>query len=379
MKRFKAASLTLLALSLTCATGLSAQAATSDLGSEKRVEEVSLLVKVKAGQQAGKLAGKHKASKIEQIGNSDWYEMKIPAGESKAQIAALRTDGGVEAVEEDQPVSIQMIPNDPSYPSQWYMTKVQAPLAWDITTGSSSRTIAIIDTGVDLSHPDFAGRIVAGYDYVNNDSVASDDNGHGTAVAGVAAASGNNSNAIAGMDWNAKIMPIKALNASGAGTVSAIINSIYFAANNGANVINLSLAGGSYSSAFQAAIDYAHSMGCIIVAAADSNSPPSYPAAYNNVVAVTATTAADVPAVTASYVDIGAPGANIITTRMGGGVATYSGSSYSAALVSGAMSLAWSCNLTYSKATVETRVLTQGDSIGYSFRRLNMYNTVNGF
>jgi subtilisin family serine protease len=197
-------------------------------------------------------------------------------------------------------------PNDPTYASQWaHANSGQAiryrggaigtpdcdtdtPEAWDIETGSSSLILAIIDTGVDTGHPEFAGRVVAGYDYVNEDATPSDDNGHGTACAGIAVGAGNNALGIAGVAWGVRLMPVKVLDASGNGSYSDVASGINFAANNGARILSLSL-GGPASSTLQAAINYAvNTKGCAVFAATGNANTSSidYPARYSNVIAV---------------------------------------------------------------------------------------------
>ena len=349
----------------------------------------TLLVKVKAGKQKQAVVEKHGAKVKAKLGQSEWQVVQVPSGQAASYYEKLKNDGDVEAVEFDSVMTMNLIPNDPQYPNQWYLPKVSAPQAWDITTGSSQRTIAIVDTGVDLNHNDIKNKIVAGYDFVNNDTVAQDDQGHGTHVAGVAAASTNNALDVAGTDWNARIMPVKVLNSSGAGTTAAIINGIYWAADNGAHVINLSLGGGSYSQAFQDAINYAYNKNVIIVAAAgnSASSAAQYPAAYANVVAVGATTSTDGLSTSSnfgSWVDLAAPGQSIVNLKMGGGTVTFSGSSMAAPLVAGAMTLTWSKRLTATNATIINRVLSTCDPItgtGTSFQwgRLNLYRAVNGF
>ncbi|ASS74287.1 hypothetical protein CIG75_04325 [Tumebacillus algifaecis] len=353
-----------------------------------KIATANVLVKVKSGKKASNIALKHGVRLGEQLGTGDWYVLEVPSGRLSQTLVKLKRDKELEAVEVDQQVGItgeeqagiMLTPNDPAFSTQPYLNLIQAPAAWDVTTGSSSRTIAIIDTGVDLDHPDLIGKILPGYDFVNGDSIADDDNGHGTAVAGVAAASSNNLTDITGVDWQAKILPVKVLNASGAGTYSNVIQGIYYAANNGANVINMSFGGGA-SVSLQDAINYAYSKGCIIVAADDSyGGTVMYPAAYANVVGVTGLNASGVPTSAGSHIDIAAPATMIRTTQMGGGTAIYSGVSYSAAIVSGVMSLAWSCNLSYTNSVVQNRVLTQVDPIpGKPFGRVNAYQTVFGF
>ncbi|NOX60903.1 MAG: peptidase S8, partial [Chloroflexi bacterium] len=207
-------------------------------------------------------------------------------------------------------------PNDTYYAGyQWQLPHIRAEQAWDVTTGSDSIIIAVADSGVDLTHPDLAAKIVAGYDFINNDNDPSDDNGHGTHVASIAAATTNNNNGIAGVSWGAKIMPIKVLDANASGTDSQVANGIVWAVNNGADIINLSLGGPSASSTLESAVNYAYNQGALLVAAAGNDyqgaNQPSYPAAYPNVMAVAATNDADGHASysnSGSYVDIAAPG-----------------------------------------------------------------------
>ena len=207
-------------------------------------------------------------------------------------------------------------PNDPNFSNQYGLTAIHAPQGWDTTTGSAAVIIAIIDTGVDLTHPDLAGKIVAGYDFVNGDAVPDDDNGHGTHVAGIAAASSNNGAGVAGVSWGARIMPIKVLNSGAGGSFANAASGIIWATDHGAQIINLSLGGSSNSSIFQNAIDYAYAHGVTLVAASGNsgNGTILYPARYPNVIAVGATDLNNNLAVFSNYgaeLDVVAPGVNI--------------------------------------------------------------------
>ncbi len=203
-------------------------------------------------------------------------------------------------------------PNDPLYNKQWHMHNINVEQAWETNKGSGI-VVAVIDTGVtkttDMDKTDF----VAGYDFVNNKAEADDDNGHGTHVAGSVAQSTNNSIGVAGVAYQAKIMPLKVLSAAGGGTVSDIAESIKFAADKGANVINMSLGGGGESALMKEAIDYAHAKGVVIVAAAgnENQGSASYPARYNHVIGVAAFDAKGEKAEFSNFgagVDIAAPG-----------------------------------------------------------------------
>jgi thermitase len=348
-----------------------------------------VLVKMKAGKDVNKLAEKHGAKLKEKLGDTQWSVVNVPNGKAEAMLEKLKGDADVEAVELDEVLTMQIDPNDPGWWSQWGPYQTYADWAWDITKGTASRTIAIVDTGVDLNHADLAGKFVPGYDFVNNDAVAQDDQGHGTHCAGIAAAIGNNGRDIAGMDWNAKIMPIKVLNSAGSGYTSNIINGVRWAADRGAHVISMSLGGGGYSQAFQDVINYAYGKGAIIVAAAGNSntSAVSYPAGYSNVVSVASTAENGTRSSFSNYgswVDVAAPGSNILSLRNGGGTTTMSGTSMATPLVAGLASLAWSKNTGYSNTTVINRIFNTTDKISgtgtyWVHGQVNAYKAVNGF
>ena len=212
-------------------------------------------------------------------------------------------------------------PNDPMYKEQWNLKAIDVEKAWAKTKGKGI-TVAVIDTGVskvdDLKNTNF----VKGYDFVNDREDASDDNGHGTHVAGTIAQSTNNNFGVAGVAYEANIMPLKVLSASGGGTISDIAEAIIFAADHGANVINMSLGGGGESKLMQSAIDYAHKKGVTIVAAAGNSNRNAafYPARYPKVIAVSATNSTGEKAPYSNYgagVDVAAPGGAIARGKNG--------------------------------------------------------------
>lgn len=299
-----------------------------------------------------------------------------------------------------RPVLAIGTPNDPYYGRQWYLSKVKADRAWNRLSDSADIIIAVIDSGVQIDHPDLKNNIwrnhrevagngfdddnngfiddINGWDFVNN---MPDPNpkflldwteagvSHGTMVAGIIAAQGNNGEGVVGVTWRAQIMPLKALNDRGEGKISDVIRAIDYATNNGANIINLSFMSLSYSEALQEAIARAHAAGVIIVAAAGNESAggngynidetPVYPACYdgkligeNMVIGVAATDALDQKAAFSSYgsrcVDIVAPGISFFNTVTAGSDPNdvnkiydgyWSGTSLAAPLVSGALAL----------------------------------------
>ena len=203
-------------------------------------------------------------------------------------------------------------PNDPDYSKQWNFRDINVESAWKETKGEGI-TVAVIDTGV-TKVPDLQlTKFVKGYDFVNDRESATDDNGHGTHVAGTIAQSTNNGYGVAGIAYEAKIMPLKVLSRGGGGTVADIAEAIRFAADNGADVINMSLGGGGASQAMEEAINYAHSKKVVIVAAAGNanQNSASYPARYPKVLSVSATDSTGNKADYSNYgagVDISAPG-----------------------------------------------------------------------
>ncbi|MCS6814529.1 MAG: S8 family peptidase [Cyanobacteria bacterium] len=227
-----------------------------------------------------------------------------------------------EFIEPNYRYRVMEAPNDPDYPKQWNFRSINLEAAWDETRGSGV-TVAVIDTGISPV-PDLAKtKFVEGYDFVHDRPEATDDYGHGTHVAGTIAQSTNNNYGVAGIAYEASLMPLKVLDESGTGTIADIAEAIRFAADNGAQVINMSLGGGGESALMQEAINYAHSKGVVIVAAAGNanTNNASYPARYPHVIGVSALNAAGEKASYSNYgagVDISAPGGSTDSGEAGG-------------------------------------------------------------
>jgi serine protease len=252
-------------------------------------------------------------------------QLKIPVGKTvEEMVAAFSKRSDVEYAEPNYIAHAFMTPNDPYYSYQWHMPQINMPAAWDQSTGIQSVVVAVIDCGVAYETygaytqaPDLAGtHFVAGYDFVNNDSHPNDDCGHGTHVTGTVAQTTNNAVGVAGVAFDCSIMPIKVLDASGNGTYTAIVNGITFAADNGAEVINMSLGGATGSTALQNAVIYAHNAGVTIVCAAGNagTSAAQYPAAYTDCISVSAVRYDRTYPSYSSYgstIDICAPGGDV--------------------------------------------------------------------
>lgn len=259
--------------------------------------------------------------------NSEFSEddhIYVVRGDRQLLKSLRRSDIGdlLEYAEPNYVYSLQASPNDPDYPKQWNFRSINIESAWAENQGDGV-TVAVIDTGI-TPVPDLAeATIVQGYDFVNHRSDASDDHGHGTHVAGTIAQTTNNNLGVAGIAYKAKVMPLKVLSASGGGTVADIAEAIRYAADHGADVINMSLGGGGESKLLSDAIAYAHQKGVVMVAAAGNaaTNSASYPARYEQVIAVSALDATGAKAPYSNYgagVTISAPGGSTAAGDDGG-------------------------------------------------------------
>lgn len=262
-----------------------------------------------------------------------------------AMLQQLQQDPDVVYAEVDHVRSVsQVMPNDPSLGSQWALSAIGLPDAWSMTRGKQDILVAVIDSGVALSHLELAGRLVPGWDYVRGDAIPEDENGHGTTVAGVIAANTDNGQQIAGVTWGVRVLPLKVLDASGNGYDSDVAEAIVAAADRGAQVINLSLGGEEASQTLQSAVDYAYAKGAVIVAASgNEHAPVLYPAACDGVIAVGATREDGGIASFSNYgqeLDVVAPGDSVLSiSRDGWSTRTVSGTSFAAPHVAGLAAL----------------------------------------
>lgn len=242
-------------------------------------------------------------------------------------------------------------PNDLLYREQyqWNLPVIQTEAGWDITKGDEKIIIAVVDTGVDLNHPDLRKRLTKGYNVLENNDYPDDDNGHGTHVAGIIASETNNREGIAGITWYNKIMPIKAMGAEGYGSTFDIAKGIIWAADHGAKVINLSLGNYHPSSLMKEAIKYAFEKNAVIISAAgnDNSNHPSFPAAYPEVLGVSAVSYSGQRAPFSNYgdyIDVSAPGVQIPSTYFNKQYAALSGTSMASPHVAGLAGLILSAN-----------------------------------
>ena len=240
-------------------------------------------------------------------------------------IAELEADPSVLAVEPNYRVhladdgAVAVAVNDPKTNDQYSLDAMRVREAWSLVD-DTSRVVAVLDTGVMASHPDLVGRVLKGYDFVNNDGHAGDDNGHGTWVAGIIAAKANNGYGIAGVAPTTRILPAKIMSSSGTGSTADLLAAIRWSADKGADVINMSVGGFPYSQMMQDAVNYAWSKGAVLVGAAGNNRREEtyYPASFDHVISVSATQVNDEFSNWSSYgskVDVSAPGSSVLTTN----------------------------------------------------------------
>jgi subtilisin family serine protease len=231
----------------------------------------------------------------------------------------LQANPGVDYVERDARVAPSDVAlNDFRWRDSWALPRINAPQAWSVTTGDPRVVIAVLDTGVDYRQPDLQGAFVAGYDFVNNDTDPSDDNGHGTGAAGVVAARSDNGVGVTSICGGCSIMPIKIAGSDGYATWSAMASGITWAVDHGARILSISFASTSGSTTVSNAIQYARSHDALVFASAGnySSATPYYPAAYPGAIAVAATDENDALASYSDYgswVQVAAPGCNYST------------------------------------------------------------------
>ncbi|MDN7244579.1 S8 family serine peptidase [Planococcus shenhongbingii] len=302
-------------------------------------------------------------------GNDQLLALEVPENQSvDAFIDDLEKHEDIQSVEPDYRVELSYTLNDPSFNNlQYHHQKMETKLAWDKTRGSADVIVAVIDDGIDISHPELKTQILNPFDTVKeSSSVAA--GAHGTHVAGIIGASINNGLGGAGIAPAAKIMPINVFNGNFAYT-SEIIEGIYRAVEQGADIINLSLGGYAYSSAFNEAIQAAHKKGVVIIAAAGNEriEKPYYPASYANVISVASSTSLDKASDFSNFgknIDITAPGTAIYSTLPKGAYGLMSGTSMATPMVSGVAALIKASEPALNNIEIENRLYNSADDLG---------------
>ncbi len=288
-------------------------------------------------------------------------------------LVAVLPDTIVTSLETTDPIAAAATTNDARRSQQWALDRAGFEAAWDVADGRGI-TVAVVDTGVQASHPDLTGQVLPGRRFYNNGASAVadpaiDDNGHGTHVAGIIAAIANNSEGVAGGAPGACILPVKVLNSSGSGWDSDVARGVDWAVVNGAQVINLSLGNGS-PGATDVAVQNAVANDVMVFAAAGNGgagASPEYPASNDAAIAVASVTSSLVRSsfsTTGAYVDIAAPGSGIWSTYSSSGYASLSGTSMATPYAAATGALIRSRFPSWTVAQVRTRLLDTADDLG---------------
>lgn len=299
------------------------------------------------------------------------FLVEVPVGVSEAHVRRrLLRDPGVEFVDVNGVGEIAALPDDPAFPMQWYLWNVHqatcndrrwlagvdigAVAAWDIRSRAPGVLIAVTDTGVDRDHPDLAGNLEVGRDFIEegDDDIPEDGNGHGTHVAGVAGARGNNGLGVAGVAWEVRMLPLQVCTASGACPVSAIVEAFDYAIDSGAHIVNASWIRRRWDQALFDRVSDLRAAGVLLCAAVgnehlDLEEHPRYPASFphDNILAVAATDGFGQLAGFSNYgavsADLAAPGVGVLSTYLEGGTACLDGTSMATPMVAAAAALVW--------------------------------------
>ena len=334
--------------------------------------EGSLVVRVRGA--ADDVLRSHNMRARSHVGGG-WVEVSTGGLDVAAAGRALRADARVLAAEPNYIRKAFLTTNDPSLGSQTAMHASRFKEAWDVQAGAPSVRVAVLDTGVDLNHADLVDQLDSGYDFVDNDTVPADANAqsHGTMTAGIIGAEANNGIGIAGAAYNTRILPVRVLDSTGAGSDSNIAAGIRWAADNDAKVISISLGGPGVSTLLDDAIAYAHSKDVVVVASTGNHgsSEPMYPANAPGVIGVGAVDGSLRNAYFSGHgtsVDITAVGVGVWSTMKGNTYGSNTGTSFSAPLVAAAAALVRAANPSMTSAEVATRLYDTARDAGPSGR-----------
>jgi thermitase len=321
-------------------------------------------------QALGRLLRENGAGAAQRIGRTELRVVNVPRGQERQAVERLQGNPHLKFAEVDALVTSDMAVNDPYYGSQWHLPKIGTPTAWGDARGSGV-TIAILDSGIDTAHPDFGGRLLAGYNFVDGNTNVADVKDHGTKVAGSAAAALNNGLGVASVSGESRILPLRVSNSDGTAYLSTISRALTYAADNGARVVNMSFNGVAGSSSVLSAADYLRSKGGLaFVSAGNSNKDPGY-AQTSSIIIVAATDSHDAKASFSNFGDhvhLSAPGAGIYTTNWNQGYASVSGTSFSAPIAAATAALVMSANPSLTNVQVQQILFSTARDLGAAGR-----------
>ena len=337
----------------------SSQAIVELTDKERGYVKGELLLKFKNGVSSEKqraTMSRWGMNSVRELPNIGVKVINVPAGAEKSLRLALSKNPNIEFVELNGVLSALYVPNDTEYPV-WHHATMHSEAAWDISR-SSDATIAILDSGVEATHPDLAASLITGWNTVSNNSDTSPVMYHGTRTAGSAAAIGDNNNQAVGVSYDAKIMPIRVTNSTdGSATWADIAEGVVYAADRGVKIASISYGICTGSSTMNNAADYMKSKGGLVFGGTGNSGTNLGYANNTHIICVGATQNGDTISTFSSYgpyVDLVAPGTSIKTTTTGGGTVNASGTSYSTPIVAGLASLIWSIDMNFTPEQVES-------------------------
>jgi thermitase len=355
------------------ALGNVASAAPAQLSSEGPWAKGRVLVMPRAGvteAELGRLAG-GVGARAQRLTSSGLYVLELPPTASERSVLArLASHPRLKFAELDRVGHLAATANDPYAGSAWHLGRIGVPSAWDFANGAGV-TVAVIDTGVDASHPDLAPSLVAGWNFVDNNSNAADVMGHGTKAAGAVAATMNNGIGVAGVAGGARIMPLRVTSADGSFYYSAVAQALTWAADRGAKVANMSIYGALNSASIISAANYMKSKGGLVVTSAGNNGKDEGWAASTSMIPVSATDANDARTSWSSFgtfVAVAAPGVGIWTTVAGNSYGSVNGTSFASPVTAGVVALMFAANPKLTNSDVETLLYKTSMDLGTSGR-----------
>lgn len=335
----------------------------------------SLLVKLVAGlstEQQADVIARNGGTEVKTIPALRLHVIEVPTDQLADTLARYQADPQVVRAEENKTRQAEAVPADPLYSSQWALPMISWDLAFGTITPTGTATVAILDTGIDASHPDLADKVLTGTSILDGTDGLTDPSGHGTWMAGIIAARTNTvpAEGVAGVGYaGVRVMPVTVLDANGLGQDSDVIAGVIWAVEHGANVILMAFSNPGFSEDLQDAIDYAWANGVVLVAAVgnDADSTPTFPAGDRGVIGVSATDNADSLASFSNdgqAVFLAAPGTGIETTNIDGTYGALSGTSASAAIVAGAAALMKAVDPTLTNGVIVGRLARSADPAG---------------
>jgi hypothetical protein len=361
--------LTMLMLGILLASVSTASAQGRGQGQDKQtfIIKIAKGISQAEGQASARRHGGTPKGSIAQLG---MIVVEVPGAAAEAFTKNLQGDAAIERVEANHTRKLSATPSDSMYESQWALPKI----AWDQVYGTAApigyADVAILDTGIDATHPDLVGAIGPGTSMIDDSQGRTDSNGHGTWVAGIVAGRTNNLDGIAGVAYShVQVLPVKVLDADGLGQDSDIIAGILWAVEHHASVILMAFSNPGYSANLQDAIDYAWSQGVVLVAAAgnDALNTATFPAGDKSVIGVSATDQNDALATTSNFgssIFMAAPGVDILSTYKNGAYVAWSGTSASSAMVAGAAAFMRASDPSLTNGAVVGRLARNADPAG---------------